>query len=199
MLAAVGIYLTFAQDGGTPADEPASVGRTVAGAEGEEGGGDTLPPVPAPTGSLPPFDIYSYLPMSREELASAADVAERFVGEHGTYSYQDDPEARARRLTAYTTGELGTLLTRTVTAPGTVERDRADQVVSRATGKLKEIRKVDHTSVIFIVLGTETVESKNGPAERAEEYAVTLTQVGDEWRVFDLQSAEAGQEGDNEH
>ncbi|GII93143.1 hypothetical protein [Sinosporangium siamense] len=199
VLAAVGIFLTLgpSDEGGTA--EPVGASQADGESDRREEGTGALPPVPRPTGSLAPFDIYSYLPMSKEELAAAADVAERFVEEHGTYKHDEDPVARARRVSAYATGELGGLLTRTITAPGTVERDRADQIVAKADAKLKEIRKVDRTSVILVVRSMQNIESKNGPADRAEEYAVTLTQVGAEWRVFDLQPAGDGQEGDNEH
>ncbi|MFI6508568.1 hypothetical protein ACIBCT_13265 [Streptosporangium sp. NPDC050855] len=198
LLAAVGVYLTMGSDpgagpGGRP--DPAGATRGVAGTEGQ---GDAEPARPAATASDAPFDVYSYLPMTRQELAAAADYARRFTAEYGTFGHDEDPAVYGDRLKGYTTAEFSGVLLRTVTSPGTIEANKADEIVSVGTARVKEIRQIDSASVVFVVVGTQNVTAKSGSSRRTAEYAVTLIQAGAEWRVHDLQPADSGQEGDDQ-
>jgi hypothetical protein len=198
MLAAVGIYLTMGSGSGDEqrdSAEPAGVGRTVLGSQEQV---SAAAPRPSATASNAPFDVYSYLPMTKQELAAAADYAQRFTAEYGTFSYDEDPATYGSRLEGYTTNEFAEVLLRTVTSPGTVEANKADQVVSVGTARVKEIRQVNSASVVFVVVGTQNVTARSGTKERVEEYAVTLIEVGTDWRVHDLQPADSGQEGDDQ-
>ncbi|MDP9849025.1 hypothetical protein [Streptosporangium lutulentum] len=198
MLAAVGIYLTMGSGSGgeqQESAEPVGVSRTVPGSP-EPVGAES--PRPSATASDAPFDVYSYLPMNKQELAAAADFAQRFTAEYGTFSYDEDPAAYGSRLEGYTTAEFADVLLRTVTSPGIVEANKADQVVSVGAARVKSIRQVNSASVVFVVVGTQNVTAKSGVKERVEEYAVTLIEVGTDWRVHDLQPADSGQEGDDQ-
>jgi hypothetical protein len=198
MLAAVGIYLTMWPDSGDEQQslaEPAGVSRTVLGSQEQA---SPEPPRPSATASNAPFDVYSYLPMTKQELAAAADYAQRFTAEYGTFSYDEDPATYGSRLEGYTTTEFADVLLRTVTSPGIVEANKADEVVSIGAARVKEIRQVNSASVVFVVVGTQNVTAKSGVKERTDEYAVTLIEVGTEWRVHDLQPADSGQEGDDQ-
>ncbi|MEU6780603.1 hypothetical protein ABZ912_15490 [Nonomuraea angiospora] len=188
VIAAVGIYLTMWPDPEEPVG-PSQEPARVAGAP---------PPssTPLATASAAPFDIYSFLPMRKEQLAATADLAERFTAEYGTFRYDEDPAAYATRVKAYTTAELGNELTRTMTSAGTVEQNRNDQIVSKATARLKEIRQIEKNSIIFVVASARQVTAKSGNQTAQEEYAVTVTQSGADWRIFDIRPAAEGQEGD---
>ncbi|MEV0615060.1 hypothetical protein AB0I81_17165 [Nonomuraea sp. NPDC050404] len=189
VIAAVGIYLTMWPDSSDEAEpEPAATARVTSSAVASN--------TPVATASAAPFDVYSYLPMSKEQLSAAADVAERFTAAYGTFRFDEDPVAYAGRLKAYTTPELGNNLTRTMTSAGTVEKNRADEIVSAATAELKEIRQVDRTSIVFVVTANRQVTSKSGNDQVAEEFAVTVSQLGDDWRIYDILPANTGQEGD---
>ncbi|MGC5014663.1 hypothetical protein ACLQ2R_28175 [Streptosporangium sp. DT93] len=197
LLAAVGVYLTMESapgDGTEGRADPAGVTRTVTEGEREP----AEPARPAATASDAPFDVYSYLPMSRQELAAAADYARRFTAEYGTFGYDEDPAVYGDRLRGYTTAEFSGVLLRTVTSPGTIEANKADQVVSVGTARVKEIRQIDSASVVFVVVGSQNVTARSGTRQRTAEYAVTLVQAGAEWRVHDLQPADSGQEGDDQ-
>jgi hypothetical protein len=190
IIAAVGLYLVLWPDPEEPAAERVPSGVTTSAPVVES--------TPLATASDAPFDVYSYLPMSKEQLAAAADLAERFTAEYGTFRHDEDPAAYAARVKQYTTAELGDILTRTLTSPGTVERNRADEVVSTTTAVLKEIRQIDKTSVVFVVSGTQQLATKSGTRQLAEQYAVTVSQLGADWRVFELRPAGEGQDGDTE-
>ncbi|GGP11931.1 hypothetical protein LDL08_31330 [Nonomuraea glycinis] len=190
IIAAVGLYLALWPDSEEPAAEQAPRGVTTSSPVVES--------TPLATASDAPFDVYAYLPMSKEQLAAAADLAERFTAEYGTFRHDEDPAAYAARVKQYTTAELGDILARTLTSPGTVERNRADEVVSTTTAALKEIRQIDRTSVVFVVTGTQRLATKSGTKQLVEQYAVTVSQLGADWRVFELRPAGEGQDGDPE-
>ncbi|MET7465314.1 hypothetical protein [Nonomuraea sp. NPDC005501] len=190
VIAAVGLYVTMWPGSGESAEEEPVAGRTPSGVV-------TVPrSTPLATASDAPFDIYAYLPMSKEQLAASADLAERFTAAYGTFRYDEDPAAYADRVKAFATADLGAVLARTLTSPGTVERNRADEVVSTATAKVKEIRSVEKTSVVLVVTGTQQITAKSGNKQLTDDYAVTVSEMGTDWRVFDLQPAGEGQDGD---
>jgi predicted AlkP superfamily phosphohydrolase/phosphomutase len=93
--------------------------------------------------------------------------------------------------------ELGNILARTLTSAGTVQQNRDDQVVSQATGRLKEIRQVEKTSIVFVVTETRQVTGKSGTRQDVEDLAVTVSQLGADWRIFDVLPATEGQDGDS--
>jgi hypothetical protein len=188
VIAAVGIYLTMWPDTDTPAKSapPTSRPTNVAVASS----------TPLATASNAPFDVYDYLPMKKEQLAAAADLAQRFTAVYGTFRYDEDPAAYAGRLKAYTTPELGGILARTLTSAGAVEDNRNDEIVSTATARLKEIRQIEQNSIIFVISATRQVAAKSGDKLLTEEYAVTVSQIGTDWRIFDILPASDGQKGD---
>ncbi|MEO3812038.1 hypothetical protein ABGB17_23830 [Sphaerisporangium sp. B11E5] len=193
-LAAVGIYLSLRPASPGPGDAAAPPERSAAVVTP----GPAAPPAGSPAPRISPgtFDIYRYLPLTREQIAAAADAAQRFAASYATYRYDEDPVSYAERLKAFTTVELGTVLSRDVTTPALVEQNRAGQIVSAGSARLKGIRDIADGSVVFVVTVVQRITAKDGPQERSADYAVTLTQVGAEWRVFDMQPAELGQEGD---
>ncbi|TMR88653.1 hypothetical protein [Nonomuraea basaltis] len=188
VIAAVGIYLTMWPDAEDPAEPTPQTSRPTSLAIASS--------TPLATASAAPFDVYNYLPMKKEQLAAAAELAERFTAVYGTFRYDEDPAAYAGRVKAYTTAELGNVLTRTITSAGTVEQNRNDEIVSTATARVKEIRQIEKTSIVFVVTGTRQVAAKSGAKQLTEDYAVTVSQLGTDWRIFDILPATEGQEGD---
>lgn len=197
VLAAVGIYLTLptGPDGG----EAAAPETTAEGSAPPAASGSAAPATAAPT--APPvnpdeFDVYAYLPVSREQLAASADVARRFLAQYATHRYDEDPVSYAERLKSFTTNEMAAALTRTVTDPGRVQQEQADKVVSEGTAKIKSIRAFGGNSITWVGTAVQRITAASGNREVVEEYAVTMIQVGEAWRVYDFNPADAGQEGD---
>ncbi|GII64440.1 hypothetical protein Skr01_45250 [Sphaerisporangium krabiense] len=191
-IAAVGIYLSVRSASDDPDEPRPTTGAVVSTAPAAPSSGVRVPS-PVRSGA---FDIYAYLPLSKDQIAQAADAAQRFAVAYATYRWDEDPASYAERLKAFTTADLGTVLARDVTSPATVERNRADQVVSEGSARLKEIRDIAGGSIVFVVTAVQRITAKSGPQERGTDYAVTLTQVGSQWQVYDMQPAEAGQDGD---
>jgi len=197
VLVAVGLFLL--PSGSSDEEEPGQ--RTQAAQErgGNASAGPAGSAVPTGAASARPeeVDVYEYLPWSREQLAGSADVARRFLAQYATHRHDEDPISYAERLRSFTTAELAESLTRTVTDPARVEQERADQVVSEGTAKIRSIRTFGENSITWVGTATERITAASGPKEVVHEYAVTTIQVGDAWRVYDFNPAEAGQDGDD--
>ncbi|GAA0949819.1 hypothetical protein [Nonomuraea longicatena] len=189
VVAAIGLWAIMGPDSEEEPPPPPRAGADTA-----------APPVSRPlaTASDGPFDVYAYLPMDRRQLAAAADLAVRFTVAYGTFRYDEEPSAYAERVKVFATGELADFLTKSLTSPVTVQQNREERTVATATAVMKEIRQVAKTSVVFVVTSTQKLDGADGAKEKTEDLAVTLTPVGDDWRVFDVQQAAEGQDGDAE-
>lgn len=194
LLAAVGVYLTMSGPPGGGETGP----ERAAGVQAAPTAKASAPvQVPSQVATTPgAFDVYAYLPLSRDELAAAADLARRFTGSYGTFQYGEDPVAFAQRLKAFATDEFGAQLTRAMTDPALVNQNKADQVVSRASAKVATIRDMTANQVIFVVDSVRHVTDRTGQRDQPDRYAVTVIKVGVDWRVYDLELADAGQDGD---
>ncbi|MEU8196990.1 hypothetical protein AB0C10_24705 [Microbispora amethystogenes] len=198
VLAAVGVYLTMSpsSDGDEQARQQ-SVGQSAATGRATTGGATTGAREPGPVATTPgAFDVYAYLPLSREEIGAAADLARRFTEAYGTFSYDEEAAARAERLTAFATTEFAAQLTRTVTDPAVADQNEADQVTSKGSAKVASIRDMTGAQVVFVVDSTRQVADRNGQKDVPERFAVTVVKSGADWRVYDLQLADSGQDGD---
>jgi hypothetical protein len=191
VIAAVGLYVTMWPSSDEPAAEAPVAGRTATSAP-------VVSSTPLATASQAPFDVYSYLPMTKGELAAAADLAERFTAASLTYRYDEDPTAYIDRIKVFTTADFAAVVGKTFASPGTVEANRQDAVVSAGSAKTKEIRQVEKTSVVFVVVGAQQITAKSGDKQLVNDYAVTVSRMGSDWRVFDLQPAGEGQDGDTQ-
>ncbi|WP_182883479.1 hypothetical protein [Microbispora sp. H10949] len=194
VLAAVGVYLSMSPP--TDGDEQArqqSVGQSVAATGRATSGAREPGPVATTPGA---FDVYAYLPLSREEIGAAADLARRFAEAYGTFSHDEEPAARAERLTAFATTEFAGQLTRTVTDPAVADQNEADQVISKGSAKVASIRDMTGSQVVFVVDSTRHVTDRSGQKDVPERFAVTVVKSGTDWRVYDLQLADSGQDGD---
>jgi hypothetical protein len=191
VLAAAGVYLTMIPPSGSGSRTNSEQSVSQNPSQGAAG-----TPAAAPAPSPGAFDVYAYLPLSRQELGTAADVARRFTESYGTFSYGEDPAGLAQRIAAFATTEFGGQIVRTLTDPGLVDQNRADEVVSRARARVTSIRDMTAATVTFVVASVRHITAKSGTKDQSEEYAVTVTKVGTDWQIYDLQPASAGQEGD---
>ncbi|GAA0378342.1 hypothetical protein GCM10009530_31200 [Microbispora corallina] len=195
VLAAVGVYLTMSPPSG---DDGGGQREQSLGAAAPTAAATTPAAAPSQVATTPgTFDVYAYLPLSREELGAAADLARRFTASYGTFQYGEDPAAFANRLKAFATVEFGAQLTRAMTDPALVSQNKADQVVSRGTAKVRTIRDVTANQVVLVVDALRHVTDRTGEKDQDDQYAVTVVKVGADWRVYDMEPADAGQDGDS--
>lgn len=200
VLAAVGVYLTMfpPTSDSAPGDDPAaSTAEQATRTARPPTGGASSSPVPRQVATTPTaFDVYAYLPLSRQELGAAADLARRFTESYGTFRYDEEPTAFVERLKAFATDEFAGQLTRAMTDPALVRHNRAERVVSRATAKVETIRDMTADQVVFVVGSVRHVTDKSGEKDERDRYAVTTVKAGSDWRVYDLELADVGQDGD---
>ncbi|WUH97464.1 conjugal transfer protein [Spirillospora sp. NBC_00431] len=193
LLAAAGLYLTLAapeDDSDNPEARPS----------GTPSAGPTGPASPPPGIQNPvnpnDFDIYRLLPFTRQEFATAADLAQRFVAAYGTYRFDEPPETYASRISGFVTEELKSELARAASTPGVLEERRRDKIVAQGSASLDQVRNVEDNSIIFVVTGTQRVTGGGSESNDRKRYAVTVARDGGSLRVYSVQPAEAGQAGD---
>jgi hypothetical protein len=193
LLTAAGLYLTFAApDDGSDRSEARPADTPTAGPSG---------PASPPPGIQTPvnpgdFDIYRLLPFTRQEFATAADLAQRFVAAYGTYRFDEPPEAYAQRLAGFVTDDLRTQLARDAATPGVLEDRRQKQIVAQGTATLDQVRTVEDNSIIFLVTGRQQVTQGVTESSDSRRYAVTVARDGRSLRIYAFEPADAGQAGD---
>ncbi|GAA4224647.1 hypothetical protein GCM10022254_04590 [Actinomadura meridiana] len=193
LLTAAGLYLTFAKPDDGP-DRPEAKSSESATAPPT---GPASPPPGIQTPVNPnDFDIYRLLPFTRQEFATAADLAQRFVAAYGTYRFDEPPETYSQRLAGFVTDDLRTQLTRDATTPGLLEERRREQIVARGSASLDQVRTIEDNSIIFVVTGTQQVTKGTTESSDSRKYAVTVTRNGGSLRIYSFQPADAGQAGD---
>lgn len=194
VLAVIGVYLTFAAPGGET-DGPEA--RESSAAATATPTGPASPP-PGIEGTIEPgdFDIYRLLPFSRQEFASAADLARRFVAAYGTYRFDETPQTYTERLSGLVTDELRVQLERDAATPGLLEERRRDKVVATGTATLDQVRNIEDNSIVFVVTGRQQVTQDGTESSDSRRYAVTVAREGGSLRVYAFQPADVGQAGD---
>ncbi|HEY8481233.1 MAG TPA: hypothetical protein VIL71_15515 [Spirillospora sp.] len=191
VLAAVGVYLTVA----VPEEDDDADARPSATAAAPSG---PASPPPGVEGTVDPndFDIYRLLPFTRQEFATAADLAQRFVAAYGTYRFDETPQTYTARLSGLVTDELLAQLERDAATPGLLEERRRDEVVAEGTATLDEVRDIEDNSIIFVVTGVQTVTKGGRKSDDRRRYAVTVAREGGSLKVYAFQPADVGQAGD---
>ncbi|MFI0483663.1 hypothetical protein [Actinomadura sp. 9N215] len=193
LLAAAGLYLTLA----APEDEPDRSEARPSGTPTAAPAGPASPPPGIQTPVNPgDFDIYRLLPFTRQEFATAADLAQRFVAAYGTYRFDEPPESYSARLSGFVTDELMAELARTAGTPGLLEERQRDKVVAQGSASLDQVRTVEDNSIIFVVTGTQRVTEGGSASNDRKRYAVTVARDGGALKIYSFQPADAGQAGD---
>ncbi|WP_149260890.1 hypothetical protein [Actinomadura sp. K4S16] len=191
LLAAVGVYLTVAAPSGESDDEAqARPSATVSPAPASP------PPGIHSTVNPNDFDVYRLLPFSRQEFATAADLAQRFVAAYGTYRYDETPQAYVAQFAGLATEDLGQRLGQGMATPAMVEERRKEQFVAQGAASLDEVRDIENNSIIFLVTGRQQVTKNGRTSSDSKQYAVTVTRNGGSMKVYSFEPADAGQAGD---
>jgi len=195
VLAVVGVYLTVAAPDGTKdhsGDRPGAVPTNQAGPSGPAS------PPPGIQNTVNPgnFDIYRLLPFSQQEFASAADLAQRFIGAYGTYRFDEDPKVYVGRMAGFVTDGLHGELERGATAPGIQDERRRQQIVAEGTATLDRVRDIEDNSIIFLVTGKQQATKGGTQSSDSKQWAVTVARDGGSLKVYSFEPADAGQAGD---
>jgi hypothetical protein len=145
---------------------------------------------PAPAGSV---DIYSWLPFTRQGLAAAAAVTQKFLVDYNTYSYTESAADYVARMNGLITTQEATTLKGLYATPG-VAKIRTDQKqVSTGTAAITALRTFGPSSLTFIATGTQHLTTGKGSSSGSAQYAVTVTGSGTSWQVSDIELSSVGQ------
>ena len=145
---------------------------------------------PAPAGGV---DLYSWLPFTRQDLAAAAAVTEKFLVDYNTYSYTESAADYVARMNGLITTEEATTLKGLYATPG-VAKIRTDQKqTSTGTASITALRTFGPSSLTFIATGTQHLTTAKGSSNGSAQYAVTVTGSGTSWQVSDIELSSVGQ------
>jgi hypothetical protein len=145
---------------------------------------------PAPAGGV---DIYSWLPFTRQGLAAAAAVTEKFLVDYNTYSYTESAADYVARMNGLITSQEATTLRGLYATPG-VAKIRTDQKQnSTGTAAITALRSFGPSSLTFIATGTQHLTTAKGTSNGSAQYAVTVTGSGTSWQVSDIELSSVGQ------
>ena len=145
---------------------------------------------PAPAGSV---DIYSWLPFTRQGLAAAAAVTQKFLVDYNTYSYTESAADYVARMNGLITTQEATTLKGLYATPG-VAKIRTDQKqTSTGTASITALRTFGPSSLTFIATGTQHLATAKGSSSGSAQYAVTVTGSGTSWQVSDIELSSVGQ------
>jgi hypothetical protein len=145
---------------------------------------------PAPAGGV---DIYSWLPFTRQGLAAAAAVTQKFLVDYNTYSYTESAADYVARMNGLITTQEATTLRGLYATPG-VAKIRIDQKqVSTGTAAITALRTFGPSSLTFIATGTQHLATAKGTSSGSAQYAVTVTGSGTSWQVSDIELSSVGQ------
>jgi hypothetical protein len=145
---------------------------------------------PAPAGGV---DIYSWLPFTRQGLAAAAAVTEKFLVDYNTYSYTESAADYVARMNGLITSQEATTLRGLYATPG-VAKIRTDQKQnSTGTAAITALRSFGPSSLTFIATGTQHLATAKGTSNGSAQYAVTVTGSGTSWQVSDIELSSVGQ------
>ena len=160
--------------------------------------------VPSPPASVPTavtttpasaggVDIYSWLPFTRQGLAAAAAVTQKFLVDYNTYSYTESAADYVARMNGLITTQEATTLKGLYATPG-VAKIRTDQKqVSTGTAAITALRTFGPSSLTFIATGTQHLVTAKGTSNGSAQYAITVTASGASWQVNDIQLSTVGQ------
>lgn len=187
VLAGAGVYLTVPGLNGSDhhSAHPHHSVRPTATAS-------SSPPEVTPSPGSSHYDIFSMLPFDKSQFNAAAGLAQRFVTAYGTYSYKQSQKSYDDKLASMASSSFAKQLGQNSGAGVAGQNAKKNHVVSTGSASVDSIRTYTKSSIIFVVTSHQQVSSKKGSSSSDEKYAVTVTQSGGSWQVYDLEPASAG-------
>jgi hypothetical protein len=149
-------------------------------------------PVTATSATAGGVDIYSWLPFTRQDLASAAAVTVRFTSDYNTFSYTEKPAAYVAAMHGLITGQLATTLEAAYSVPGVAQLRNQQKQVSTGTAVINSLRAFGPSSMTFVVTATQHLVTTKGTSNGSTQWAVTVTGSGSSWLVSDIEPKGAG-------
>jgi hypothetical protein len=194
VLAGLGIYLLATPHGNkspSASKSPSAAPSTPAAAGGSPSGGSPSAAVPQPSASGT-VNIYQWLPFTQQSLGQAAAVATQVTKDYNTFTYTENVNAYLAPMNGLITSQLTQTLTNGYTTLGVAQTRTSQKQVSSGGATISSIRTFGSGSITFVVSGTQKLTSTQGTTTNNNQYAVTVTNQGNSWQVYDIEPASAG-------
>jgi hypothetical protein len=151
-----------------------------------------VPTVTASAASASGVDIYSWLPFTQQDLATAASVATQVSVDYNTYTYTETAAGYVAKMGGLITGQLASTLQAAYQTPGVASLRSSQKQVSTGTAAIVSIRAFGPSSLTFIVNAGQRLVTTKGTTSGSTAYAVTVTGAGSSWQVSDIELQDAG-------
>jgi len=151
-----------------------------------------VPTVTAPAVAAGGVNIYSWLPFTQQDLATAASVAVQVSIDYNTYTYTETGAGYVAKMGGLITGQLAATLQAGYQTPGVASLRTSQEQVSTGTAAIVSIRAFGPSSLTFIVNAGQRLVTTNGTTSGSTAYAVTVTGAGSSWQVSDIELQDAG-------
>jgi hypothetical protein len=192
VLAVLGYFLvapalTHSHSAARPATSPSATPPAVTSAPPA-----VVPAVTASTAATGGVNIYSWLPFTQQDLATAASVAVQVSVDYNTYTYTETAAEYVAKMGGLITGQLAATLQAGYQTPGVASLRTSQKQVSTGTAAIVSIRAFGPSSLTFIVNAGQRLVTVNGTTRGSTAYAVTVTGAGSSWQVSDIELQDAG-------
>jgi hypothetical protein len=147
---------------------------------------------PASPAAADRVNIYSWLPFTQQDLATAASVTVQFSVDYNTFTYTDSAATYVGRMGGLITGPLATALRADYQVPGVAKLRNSQKQVSTGTAVIDSLRTFGPSSLTFVVTAGQHLVSARGTTSGSTQYAVTVTGTGGAWQVSDIELESAG-------
>jgi hypothetical protein len=151
-----------------------------------------VPAITAPAAAAGGVNIYSWLPFTAQDLATAASVAVQVSVDYNTYTYTETAAGYVAKMGGLITGQLAATLQTGYQTPGVAKLRTTQKQVSTGTAAITSIRAFGPSSLTFIVNAGQRLATVNGTTSGSTQYAVTVTGAGSSWQVSDIELQDAG-------
>ncbi len=192
VLAVLGYFLVAPALTRSPAAARAAASPSAAPAAVTSVPPAVVPAVTAPAAAAGGVNIYSWLPFTQQDLATAASVATQVSVDYDTYTYTETAAGYVAKMGGLITGQLAATLQAAYQAPGVAKLRTSQQQVSTGTAAIVSIRAFGPSSLTFIVDAGQRLVTAQGTTSGSTAYAVTVTGAGSAWQVSDIELQDAG-------
>ncbi|MGH3153371.1 MAG: hypothetical protein ACRDOB_21935 [Streptosporangiaceae bacterium] len=151
-----------------------------------------VPAVTASAAAAGGVNIYSWLPFTQQNLATASSVAVQFSIDYNTFTYTETAADYVAKMGGLITGQLASTLQTVYQTPGVAKLRTTQKQVSTGTAAITSIRAFGPSSLTFIVNAGQRLATTNGITSGSTQYAVTVTGAGSSWQVSDIELQDLG-------
>jgi hypothetical protein len=145
---------------------------------------------------MPSGSIYRQLPVTARQLSTAVGLAARFTTAYCTYSSTQPPAAWLARLRPDTTTTLQATLAQAAADPALLQLRTRQHAEATCVPAATAIRDIASTSVTVVVTTRQAIRAGNQTRTAPASYVITVAPYGGRWKVYDIESANAGQAGE---